>query len=183
MILSTLVASLVIGQNAPALVCTVNPGHEADTELSLEYAGVKNYFCCEDCVPKFKAEPAKYMKAAAELKAPVGEFLFDPVSGKRIKSDKARGTVDFKGVRYFFASKENLAAFNKDPKKFSTVPAKESLVCPVMKEAVATYSKADSYVDYKDVRYYLCCAGCVKPMQTDPAKYIKNVTPSAPKVR
>ena len=55
---------------------------------------------------------------------------------------------------------------------FSSVPAKESLVCPVMKEAVANYSKADSYVDYKDVRYYLCCAGCVKPMQTDPAKYI-----------
>ncbi|MBX3119419.1 MAG: YHS domain-containing protein [Fimbriimonadaceae bacterium] len=37
-----------------------------------DHDGVRYYFCCADCVAKFRAEPAKYAKAAsAKAKAPV----------------------------------------------------------------------------------------------------------------
>ena len=103
--------------------------------------------------------------------------MFDPVSHQKINSKKAAGSADFEGTRYYFSSEENLVAFNADSKKFAKVPAKESMTCAVMGSKVASYSKAVSYVDYDNVRYYMCCAACTMRMEKDASKYAgKNIT-------
>jgi YHS domain-containing protein len=32
-----------------------------DTEYKLQYQGKTYYFCCEDCLNEFKANPSKYV--------------------------------------------------------------------------------------------------------------------------
>ncbi len=40
--------------------CPVS-GEPIDPKVWTEHEGKKIYFCCKDCIAKFKAEPAKYM--------------------------------------------------------------------------------------------------------------------------
>jgi YHS domain-containing protein len=42
--------------------CAVEKGDEIDPAVTYLYQGKVIGFCCEDCVPKFKANPEKYMK-------------------------------------------------------------------------------------------------------------------------
>ena len=42
--------------------CAVDRGNEVDPAVTYLYQGKVIGFCCEDCVPKFKANPEKYMK-------------------------------------------------------------------------------------------------------------------------
>jgi YHS domain-containing protein len=143
----------------------------------LEYAGTSFAFCCAGCDGTFTKDPKAPLKKAEKGTTAIGEFLFDPISHSRIKADKAKGSVDYMGLRYYFESEANLTEFKRDSKKHSALPKKESLTCPVMGDAVASYSKASGYLDYQDVRYYFCCAGCEPAMKKDPAKYAgKNVT-------
>jgi YHS domain-containing protein len=44
-------------------------GEPIDPEVYVDYQGRRVYFCCEACIRKFKAEPAKYLaKLDAEKK-------------------------------------------------------------------------------------------------------------------
>lgn len=42
--------------------CAVNRDDEIDPKVTTEYKGKTIGFCCEDCIPKFKKDPEKYMK-------------------------------------------------------------------------------------------------------------------------
>jgi len=42
--------------------CPVNPSHEIDPEVTWVYKDMLIGFCCEDCLPKFKKDPEKYLK-------------------------------------------------------------------------------------------------------------------------
>lgn len=180
---TTLAALAVLGQaQVPPMTCAVNNNDHAREDLFLEYAGHKVNFCCEHCVEGFEKTPAKFIETSAKNKVTVAEFYFDPVTHKKVNFKRARGTSDYMGVRYYFATADNKAAFDKDPKKFATAPKKESLHCPVMDQPVASYSKADSYVDFEGVRYFMCCAACLDPMQKEPAKYAKTAKVTEPKV-
>ena len=35
--------------------------HEVDPKVTVVYKGKTIGFCCEDCIPKFKADPDKYL--------------------------------------------------------------------------------------------------------------------------
>jgi YHS domain-containing protein len=136
---------------------------------AFEYGGAKYTVCCGGCAPAFKAQPKKY---ATNDKATVGEFLFDPVSGARLDWSKtALPSTDYKGLRYRFASKENQAIFAKEPAKFTKTPEKESLVCPISGEDIDGTSNAAGYVDFKGVRYYVCCTGCLPELKEATEKY------------
>ncbi|MEK6646905.1 MAG: YHS domain-containing protein [Candidatus Firestonebacteria bacterium] len=43
------------------LVCPVT-GEKANKKYSLEYKGKTYYFCCDDCIGKFKSNSEKYLK-------------------------------------------------------------------------------------------------------------------------
>jgi YHS domain-containing protein len=42
--------------------CAVDRDNEVDPTVTYLYQGKVIGFCCEDCVPKFKSDPQKYMK-------------------------------------------------------------------------------------------------------------------------
>jgi YHS domain-containing protein len=172
MLVTTLALAISLGlaEDNP-IVCPIMGEPVAKNAPTVEYAGARYAFCCPGCDVGFTKDPAGAIKKNEKAKKTIALFLFDPVTRKAIHSDKAKATVDYNGVRYQFESEHNLATFNKDPKKFTAAPKKESLSCPVTGEVIATYSDASNYMDYKDVRYYICCAGCAPTFAKDPAKF------------
>ena len=109
---------------------------------------------------------------AAKKGVTSGVFLFDPISHNRLAVSEAATTADFEGVRYPFASEAEKATFLKEPKKYTAVPKKEALFCPVAGEEVESYAKAAGYYDVDGVRYFTCCAGCNGKMMKEPEKYV-----------
>jgi YHS domain-containing protein len=171
--LSTLIlASTLAFADAP-LSCAAMGTPVSDTKTAVDYAGVRLVVCCGGCLGPAKKEPAKLLKKAADGGKVVGIGLFDPVEGKKVNAKKAAGTRDFAGVRYYFLTTENMAAFDKEPKKFTVLPAKESLYCAVMEQQIESVDKATGYVDYSGTRYYVCCGGCLGAMKSKPAEYAK----------
>ncbi len=164
MLLVTL-ATLVVGQTA-ALSCPVMGSaiHGAGTN-AYDYNGARFTMCCGGCDDQFKATPAKFLKQAAEKKLTVGVFLYDPTTGIKVEPKKAKGSSDFGGLRYYFANAKAKKAFDAEPKKFASMPAKEALWCAVMNHSIADYNSAGAYVDNGDTRYYLCCNGCMAKMK------------------
>lgn len=173
----TAIATLTVlaGMDAKPLSCPIMGG-PANTKAGFsDYNGVRVYYCCPGCESGFGKDPAKASAEATKKGLVYGVSLFDPVTGNRLTEKKAiKETSDFGGVRFMFASAENKAKFDADPKKYGTLPVKEALYCPVGKEAVETYAKSSGYVDYEGVRYYMCCGGCEGPMKKDPAKVVGN---------
>ena len=165
------IMAVALGQGQ-ALKCPVMGGPVASNSSIVEYNGARYAFCCGGCDTNFAKSPAEFLKTQVKSGNIVGVFLFDPVSRKRLDLEKAKATKDFSGIRYPFESTENLATFEKSPGKYAAVPSKESLYCPVGKEAVPTYSKSSDYVDHNGVRWYMCCAGCGVPFEKDPQKYL-----------
>ena len=41
--------------------CAVDQDHKIDPKVTVAHAGKTIGFCCEDCIPKFQKEPAKYL--------------------------------------------------------------------------------------------------------------------------
>jgi YHS domain-containing protein len=48
--------------------CPVMDGNPIDKNVFTEYKGQKVYFCCQECVAKFKAEPEKYAANLPQFK-------------------------------------------------------------------------------------------------------------------
>ena len=46
---------------------------------------------------------------------------------------------------------------------------KEQTTCPVMGGKI----NKQQYVDHEGQRIYVCCAGCIQPIEADPAKYLE----------
>jgi YHS domain-containing protein len=173
----TAIAGLILGAGAmhgEPLVCPVMGGalgkdyHKGEFS---DYNGVRYWYCCPGCKGTFEKDPAKFAAKASKGKA-AGVFLFDPVTGKRLPHDKAiQDYADYNGVRFLFESDETQATFEKDPKKYGTLPTKEALYCSPGKEVVPSYGFSSGFVDHKGVRYYMCCAGCEKPWAKEPEKH------------
>jgi len=175
MILATIAAALVLGtpsiNDGPVKCAVMGTATKANSKAA-EYAGTRFPFCCGGCPEAFMKEPTKYLKAAAESNDVIGTYMFCPVSGEKIDLEKAKDTMDYKGVRYAFCCADDKATFAKDPAKFTKTPAKESLVCAVSGDKIASYSEAAGYLDYDGVRYYTCCADCLPALKKDPAGII-----------
>ena len=180
MIISALIFSsaiLSLGQQAQPVTCPVMGGPIAKGQAVTEYNGVRFTYCCAGCDTEFAKDPSGILEKSAKAGKTVGVSLFDPVSMKRVDAEKAKGGFsDYKGVRFYFESADDKAAFDKEPKKYGVMPKKEALFCPVMKNAVASYAKASGYADYDGVRYYFCCAGCDTKFAAEPAKFAEVAT-------
>lgn len=178
MISITLMAATLISsgaQGAP-LSCPTMGGPVSKGQPFTDYEGVRFTYCCAGCDTEFAKDPSGAIEKSVKAGKTVGVSLFDPISMKRIDSEKAKGGFsDYKGIRFYFANENEKATFDKEPKKYGTMPKKEALFCPVMGEVVKSYAKASGYADYEGVRYYFCCAGCDTKFAAEPGKY----TPSA----
>jgi YHS domain-containing protein len=170
MMLSALL--LTVALQGSDLKCPVMAGAVAKDSNIVEYRGAAFTFCCAGCDTNFAKAPDKFMATQSKAGNTVGQFLFDPVSRRRVDPAKAKDFTDFGGLRYAFESNDNLKVFLASTDKLSVAPKKEALYCPVGKEAIASASKAWGYADHDGVRWYLCCAGCEEPFLKNPTSFI-----------
>lgn len=181
MVTLTLVALALQAQAAPQAAPQLAPlacpimGSAADPKAGTsDWMGIRVSYCCAGCEKKFEKDPVKVLGLAAKQGVTSGVFLFDPISHKRLAVSEAVAVADFEGIRYPFASETEKVTFLKEPKKYTVIPAKEALFCPVAGEEVAGYAEAAGFFDFEDVRYFTCCAGCNGKMASDPGKYAPN---------
>lgn len=177
------IASIVMAQ-APLSCAVMGSPVKGKGSGSYDYNGARYTMCCAGCNGTFEKTPEKFVKQATEKKWTVGASLYDPTTGVKVQANEAKGSSDFGGLRYYFASAEAKKTFDANPKKFAVQPKKEALWCPVMNHAIPSYKEAGAYVDKGDTRYYLCCSGCLGKMNEKPAEYMAKVADkvSAPKV-
>ena len=143
-----------------------------DNAESVTYKGAKYSFCCPGCHDPFAKSPETYIRKAVSNRKTIGEFLFDPITGKRIQTKSL--SSDLKGLRFYFSSNKNKRTFDLSPAKYATIPSKENLTCAVMGSKIENPSKADSYADYQGVRYYFCCSACPPKFKGNEASYAKS---------
>ncbi len=172
------VLSLALGLQQAALVCPAMPNNAVSGKGAevFDYQGVRYSTCCAGCEAAFKKDPAASLKAIVASGKSSGVSLFDPITGSKIAAKDSKFSEDYKGIRYYFTSEEEKKTFDASPKKYTTVPAKEALYCPVYKVELKAYDKAEGYVDFKGVRYYVCCGHCMGEMKKDASKWVDNAT-------
>ncbi|MDR3692391.1 MAG: YHS domain-containing protein [Fimbriimonas sp.] len=175
MILSLALGFAIVtsGQDAKPVVCPMTAEEVSVPFASIDFAGTRYSMCCGGCPDGFKKDPAAALKSDKLKGKTVGIFLFDPVSNKRIEpKNAAGGSSDYKGTRYLFATADEKAKFEANPKDFvKQKPTKEVLYCVVAGEAIKNYASAGGYVDIGTTRYYTCCANCLAKLKADPATY------------
>ncbi|MCU0316642.1 MAG: hypothetical protein MUC92_08620 [Fimbriimonadaceae bacterium] len=173
--LASLFLSLALATSALAqeVVCPVAGGKPVASVPSVDFNGIQVGFCTEKCETSFRAGPTGFLAEALLNGATVGVFAFDPVDHQKVGVTPF--VADFEGVRYFFRSEANREKFLSNPRVYASIPRSMSLTCPVMKNPVATPSRASGYADFEGVRYYFCCAGCEGKFAESPKKYSDEV--------
>lgn len=58
----------VTSETVEQTICPVM-GSAIDKKIYTEYKGKKVYFCCKECLEKFKAEPEKYLSKLPQFKS------------------------------------------------------------------------------------------------------------------
>jgi YHS domain-containing protein len=161
---------------AEPLVCPVMGKPVPADALAVQFRGLQVQFCCPGCDVEFTKDPESFLKKADADGKVVAASLFDPVSRQR--QSETTVTRDYRGVRYPFASEANAAKFDETPELFTSAPLRESLVCPVLKNKIASYAEAAGYADHSGVRYYFCCPGCDVTFAATPDVYAASVKKS-----
>lgn len=177
--ITTLIAMSLMSftQQNMTMNCPVS-GEDIDKPFAtILYKGAAFGICCPMCEKTFMTEPDKYLKPDAVKKKNAGVALFNPITHIRIKPDKdSVGPVLYNGVSYFFNTAEEQKAFESDMKKYTDVPAKEALYCPVMKHEVKDIRASGGYADIDGVRYYICCSPCAAKLAAEPSKYLDETS-------
>jgi len=103
----------------PQTRCPIK-GTPVNKKVYADYKGKRVYFCCADCLPKFKKDPAKYIKklesqgiTLAQASRPQTNC---PISGGKINKKQF---VDYKGKRVYFCCPGCDKKFLQDPAKYT----------------------------------------------------------------
>jgi YHS domain-containing protein len=121
------------GQARPAQTLCPVTGDKIDKKVFVDYKGQRIYFCCASCIPKFNADPEKYLKkmkegpSASQAAAPQSAQApfaparagqpqtLCPITGEKI--DPAVYT-ESGGYRVYFCCKDCIGKFQKDPSAY-----------------------------------------------------------------
>ncbi len=155
------------------LTCSVLGINAPDGGPSVDYKGVRYALCCAMCQASFQKDPNAAITSDKAKDKTIGTFMFDPITDSRITSAAAKASTDYKGVRYLFTTTDEKKTFLDSPDKYTSIPEKEALYCPVEKQKLSGYASAGSYRDYEGVRYYFCCDSCPTDFMKKPADYAK----------
>lgn len=119
------VASAVV--LAPQRFCPVMTTDPIDPANSprVVYQGVTIYLCCDQCVARFRRDPAAYLDprlvpalAGRPLPPRDIEQVFCPVLRDRKVSSRDPSTI-YRGVRVYFYDELAKARFEKDPERYA----------------------------------------------------------------
>ncbi|MBN1816273.1 MAG: YHS domain-containing protein [Sedimentisphaerales bacterium] len=129
-------------------MCPVMESNPINKNIFVEYEGKKVYFCCPDCVEKFKADPAKYLDKLPQFKDAAKE------AGEAVKEAEKTmtGMTDSMGTM--------------------VAEAIEQKTCPVMD---GNPINTALFIEYEGKKVYFCCPGCEEKFKADPAKYVVNL--------
>lgn len=157
------------------VVCPVMGVDLVDGVGRYDYGGVRIGFCCMACRNAFETDPAAVVESAQERKRIYGEFLFDPITRRRIEPAKAEAHYDSGGIRFYIAKRESVGAIGLGKRPLEKMPKKEALYCPAKGVVWDTYARAVGYGDLDDVRYYLDCSDCQARFAKDPSAFAEDV--------
>ena len=160
------------GKPAAAVATCPISGEPVNLAVSTPTPDGPVFFCCKDCIAKYKAEAAKFSeKVAAQRKALEGRpkaQVLCPICQKAADRDVA---LESGGKTTLFCSEECMNKYKSEPAKYASALANSytyQTKCPVMGEEIdpkAFTTLADG------TNVYFCCKGCTKKLFADPAKY------------
>jgi len=178
--LTIAIAAAAIGFTGsfPPVYCPVTLEKVETPAITMVYNGATFGTCCGQCDGPFASDPKGLIAKAIQAKKTVGVFQYDPVTGIRITADKAEAFSDYKAIRYFFGEAAEKKSFDVSPAKYIPPVKSEAYYCPIMDQAT-TPEEAQSFGDYKGVRYYMCCTICVKKLRQHKVGYLAKAAAAA----
>lgn len=122
--------------------------------VKYEHDGRTVYFCCEGCIKKFEAEPAKYLAALDAAIVNAADAVAKPSTGKEI-------------------SKSSMKPADTSSAKAS--PKLTSLDwCIVSGDSLGAMGKTVAH-EYKGRELTFCCKGCIKEFESAPTAYLARL--------
>jgi YHS domain-containing protein len=128
------------------------------------------YFCCSDCIKKYKADPAKYADKAAAQQKLTADMPHVQV-GCPLCGEPASTQVYLKqeSGKLYFCCEKCMAKYNEAPAEHAkTLKSIYSVqgTCPICTKPI----EPKYHVDFTtDQRIYFCCKECAEKFKADPA--------------
>lgn len=163
-------------EKSPVANCPVMNTETANLAISLPTPEGPVFFCCTDCMPKYKSDPGKYIdKVAAQRKILAQRPKVQVMCPACKEPVDANVSMEVSGQKVFFSSPECMAKYKAEPAKYAEGLANSytyQTKCPVMGEDIDPKSFATLA---NGNRIYFCCKGCDKKLFDDPGKYTANL--------
>lgn len=86
--------------------------------------GKTYYFCCKNCIEKFKKDYKKPETPLTDLDT--ANEVICPVMGTKFVPNSKSPKAEYKGKTYYFCCPECVEKFNKEPEKYITMKNKET---------------------------------------------------------
>lgn len=144
--------------------------------VSIETDDGPVFFCCEDCISKYQADPSKYAeKVTAQRRALADRPKIQvacPVSKEPVDPDIF---IQRDGQKVYFCCKGCANKYRRDPDKYGVGLANSytfQTKCPVMNEEINPESFTTTALG---INIYFCCKACDKKFFQDPFKYAPNL--------
>jgi YHS domain-containing protein len=151
--------------------CPVS-GEAVNLYVSLATDDGPVYFCCPDCIAKYKANPKDYAEKVTAQRAALEKLervqVTCPVSGEPVNE---KVFTEKGGKKVYFCCKDCQAKYEADPAAYKAKLAGSYTYqthCPVMGEPIDPKSFSD--LPGKQ-RVYFCCMACEKKILAEPEKY------------
>jgi len=134
------------------------------------------FFCCDGCIPKYKADPAKFAtKVAAQRKALASRpkiQVICPVSGEPVDQDTF---IDGVGKKVYFCCEGCRGKYKRNPQQYAAALANSytyQTKCPVTDEEI---DPAAFTTTAGGANIYFCCKGCDKKFFKNPKKFAPSL--------
>ena len=163
--------------------CAVTGKSLGDTPVTKTVDGREVRFCCNNCAGKFEADPAKYTAKLDEayVKQQTALYALDTcvVGGDKLgkMGDIVSKVYDNRLVKFCCA--DCIESFEKDQAKYiakldEAVVAKQAANYPLESCLVKGEAIDDDPIDLVigGRLLKLCCEGCIKKVNAEPAKYL-----------
>jgi len=157
-------------------------GGKINKEIFADHDGKRVYFCCNDCMEKFKKNPRQYIRKL-EKQGVTPEKIGKPqtscpVLGKKINKEIF---ADHDGKRAYFCCNDCMEKFKKNPRQYIRKLEEQGVTlekirkqqtsCPVIGGKI----NKEIFADHDGKRVYFCCSGCTEKFKKNPEQYIRKM--------
>ena len=174
MITAVLASAVLVQQKT---ICPLMTKRPTTGVMSADYGGRRIFVCCDVCLTNIKKGTDKIIERSIKGNLLIGEFLYEPITQKRIVGRKAEFQSSYKGFKVYFETEANQQLFDAEPEKYWKHPTRESRACPISGAEIKDLATAAGFKDVNGVRYYACSPDCFDKLQTS-EEVVKNVSNS-----